>query len=138
MIPPVHRILETGLYVDNVARSCEFYQRVFGFTKMVGDERFCALAVAGAQVLLLFLKGGTIAPIVIAGGVIPGHDGSGQQHFAFGIDAAELEPWVERLAALGIPIESRVRWERGGQSLYFRDPDDHLVELATPGIWPIY
>lgn len=138
MIPPVNRILETGLYVDNVARSSEFYERVFGFTKMVGDERFCALAVAGGQVLLLFLKGGTIAPLVIDGGVIPGHDGTGQLHFAFGIDAAELEPWVERLTALAIPIESRVRWERGGQSLYFRDLDNHLVELATPGIWPIY
>ena len=53
MIPPVNRILETGLYVDNIARSSEFYERVFGFSKMVGDARFCALAVAGEQVLLL-------------------------------------------------------------------------------------
>ncbi|MEO7649589.1 MAG: VOC family protein [Bryobacteraceae bacterium] len=138
MIPPVNRILETGLYVDSVARSCEFYQHLFGFTRIVGDERFCALAVAEKQVLLLFLKGGTIAPLIVEGGVIPGHDGFGQLHFAFGIDAEELEPWAARIAALGIPIESRVRWERGGQSLYFRDPDNHLVELATPGIWPVY
>jgi catechol 2,3-dioxygenase-like lactoylglutathione lyase family enzyme len=27
---------------------------------------------------------------------------------------------------------------RGGQSIYFRDPDDLLVELATPGIWEAY
>jgi hypothetical protein len=27
---------------------------------------------------------------------------------------------------------------RGGTSLYFRDPDDHFVELATPGLWSIY
>ena len=31
-----------------------------------------------------------------------------------------------------------MNWERGGQSIYFRDPDGHLVELATPGIWAIY
>jgi len=31
-----------------------------------------------------------------------------------------------------------VKWSRGGESLYFRDPDDHLVELATPGIWATY
>ncbi len=26
----------------------------------------------------------------------------------------------------------------GGTSLYFRDPDGHLLELVTPGIWSIY
>ena|SRR5258708_4406456 len=34
----------------------------------------------------------------------------------------------------GIAIESKVRWERGGQSLYFGDPDGNLLELATPGL----
>jgi len=27
---------------------------------------------------------------------------------------------------------------RGGHSIYFRDPDGHLLELATPGLWAIY
>jgi catechol 2,3-dioxygenase-like lactoylglutathione lyase family enzyme len=31
-----------------------------------------------------------------------------------------------------------MEWPRGGTSLYFRDPDGHLVELATPGLWSIY
>jgi catechol 2,3-dioxygenase-like lactoylglutathione lyase family enzyme len=138
MIPSVNRILETGLYVGDVARSMGFYQRLFGFEKIVSDERFCALAVADAQVLLLFLRGGTLLPLVVEGGVIPPHDGAGEMHFAFGIDASELDPWTARLAEFGIPIESRVTWPRGGVSLYFRDPDAHLVELVTPGIWPIY
>jgi len=25
----------------------------------------------------------------------------------------------------------------GGWSLYFRDPDRHLIELATPGTWSV-
>nr|WP_197998803.1 hypothetical protein [Gimesia aquarii] len=37
-----------------------------------------------------------------------------------------------------IGIESRVNWPRGGESIYFRNPDNHVVELATPGIWPIF
>jgi catechol 2,3-dioxygenase-like lactoylglutathione lyase family enzyme len=37
-----------------------------------------------------------------------------------------------------VNIESRVKWPRGGESIYFRDPDDHLVELVTPGTWAIY
>jgi len=32
-------------------------------------------------------------------------------------------------------LEQQVAWPRGGTSLYFRDPDRHLVELATPGLW---
>jgi catechol 2,3-dioxygenase-like lactoylglutathione lyase family enzyme len=49
-----------------------------------------------------------------------------------------LGAWEQRLADAGIAIESRVRWGLGGESLYFRDPDNHLVELATPGTWPSY
>jgi catechol 2,3-dioxygenase-like lactoylglutathione lyase family enzyme len=38
----------------------------------------------------------------------------------------------------GVSIEGEMEWPRGGTSLYFRDPDGHLVELATPGLWSIY
>jgi hypothetical protein len=37
-----------------------------------------------------------------------------------------------------VSIESVVTWPRGGTSLYFRDPNDHLLELITPGVWSIY
>ncbi len=30
---------------------------------------------------------------------------------------------------------SEIRWESGACSLYFRDPDGHMIELATRGIW---
>jgi len=35
-------------------------------------------------------------------------------------------------------LEEKKAWERGGWSLYFRDPDRHLLEVATPGVWTIY
>ena len=38
----------------------------------------------------------------------------------------------------GIAIESTVKWARGGQIFYFRDPDGNLLELATPGLWSTY
>jgi catechol 2,3-dioxygenase-like lactoylglutathione lyase family enzyme len=59
-------------------------------------------------------------------------------HYALAIAAADLPAWEARLAAKGVPIEGRTDWPRGGRSVYFRDPDGHLGELATPGIWPIY
>jgi catechol 2,3-dioxygenase-like lactoylglutathione lyase family enzyme len=131
-------VLETGIYVDDVVRSTEFYQRIFGFEQLVADDRFCALSVAGRQVFLIFKKGGTLKPMPVPGGVLPPHDGSGQMHFAFSVPAAELAAWEQRLVENNIVIESRVAWPRGGRSIYFRDPDGHLAELVTPGCWGIY
>jgi hypothetical protein len=37
----------------------------------------------------------------------------------------------------GIAIEKEVKWNSNTNSLYFRDPADNLVELITPGGWPV-
>ena len=131
-------ILETGIYVDDVERSAEFYRRIFGFELLVGDQRFQALSVDGRDVFLIFRKGGTLEPMQLPGGILPPHDGSGQQHFAFSVPAEDLDAWERRLVENGVEIESRVSWPRGGKSIYFRDPDGHLAELITPGCWAIY
>jgi hypothetical protein len=34
-----------------------------------------------------------------------------------------------------VKIEHEQVWERGGRSVYFRDPGGNSVELVTPGIW---
>jgi catechol 2,3-dioxygenase-like lactoylglutathione lyase family enzyme len=47
------------------------------------------------------------------------------------------EDWQQRLAAEGVAIESVVKWAGGAQSIYFRDPDQNLAELITPGFWQI-
>jgi len=137
-MPHLTGVLETSLYVEDLERSIRFYQEVMQFQKLVGDERFGALQAARQQVLLLFKKGASTEPMVIDGGTIPPHDASGQTHLAFAISAEELEPWERWLQRHQVVIESKVRWERGGQSIYFRDLDRHLLELVTPGCWSIY
>jgi hypothetical protein len=57
---------------------------------------------------------------------------------AFAISAEDLPDWEVTLREHSVAIESRVTWQRGGQSLYFRDPDGHCLELATPGLWQTY
>jgi catechol 2,3-dioxygenase-like lactoylglutathione lyase family enzyme len=131
-------VLETALTVDDVARSIRFYHGLFGFEPMDADDQFGSLNILGRQVLLLFRKGTSAEPKRRPGGVIPGHDASGTTHLAFAIPAAAFNAWQARLAAQGVPVESVFQWERGGRSLYFRDPDGHLLELVTPGCWSIY
>ena len=134
-MPNLDGVLETALYVEDVERSVAFYKQVFEFETLVSDERFCAFNVANHQVLLLFKKGASDNPMTTAGGTIPPHDGTGRLHMAFSIPTASLEAWEESLGRSDIVVESKVRWARGGTSLYFRDPDGHLIELATPGVW---
>lgn len=134
-LPTVNRILETSLYVEALDRSAAFYMRVFGFTIMLQDDRMCAMAVPGQQVLLLFRKGGSTEPSGTPFGLIPPHDAQGTQHLCFSITHSALNAWQDHLKDLDIVLESRLDWFRGGSSLYFRDPDGHSVEVATSGLW---
>jgi len=132
MHPNTEGILESSLYVTDVAGSARFYERIFGF-RVISEfgERGCAMAAGIRQVLLLFKKGAsrdTQTP----------HDGDGELHIAFAIAAAELATWEAWLAENGIAVEEKRNWELGGCSLYFRDPDNHLLEVATPGVWSTY
>lgn len=138
MTPQVRGVLETSLYVSDLERSRGFYTLLFSFPVLLQDDRFCALNVGGSHVLLLFQKDVSVTPVITAGGTIPPHGGVGQLHLAFAIGRDEFDAWERRLQSQDTPVESRVGWSRGGKSLYFRDPDGHLLELATPGVWTIY
>lgn len=130
--PKTEGLLESSLYVDDVARSARFYEKIFGFRviKEFG-ERGCAMEAGTKQVLLLFKKGASHT-------VQSPHDGDGELHVAFAIAASERTRWEAWLAENGIGIEEKRTWDLGGESIYFRDPDRHLLEIATPGVWSIY
>ena len=132
MHPRTEGILESSLYVNNVPHSAQFYQEILGL-RIISDfrPRGCALEAGKRQVLLLFKKGESRA-------MQPPHDGDGQLHLAFAIRAEDLASWEAWLGENGIAAEEKRSWDLGGQSIYFRDPDRHLIEIATPGVWSIY
>jgi catechol 2,3-dioxygenase-like lactoylglutathione lyase family enzyme len=132
MHPKTEGFLESSLYVEDVARSVRFYEKIFGFQVISNfGGRGCALQAGHRQVLLIFKKGASVA-------IQSPHDGAGELHLAFAIPASELDRWEAWLAENGIALEEKRAWELGGVSLYFRDPDRHLLEVATPGVWTIY
>lgn len=132
MHPKIAGILESSLYVSDVARSVRFYEETFGF-RVISEfgERGCAMRAGERQVLLLFKKGASRA-------IQSPHDGDGELHLAFRILSEELTNWELWLEQRGIAVEEKRTWDLGGRSLYFRDPDRHLLELATPGTWSVY
>lgn len=137
-MPRIRRLLEAALYCDDLAATAAFYGRLLGDAPLLESERLVALDAGEGTVLLLFQRGRSAQALSTPGGLVPGHDASGPAHLAFAIDANELAAWEARLGELGVPVESRVKWARGGESLYFRDPDGRSVELATPGLWATY
>lgn len=133
-----NRILETALYVDDLQRAHEFYETVIGLERVLTSETLCAYDVGGQNVLLLFRRGASVSAQRLHGGSIPPHDGTGPLHLCFGTTEDDLPAWEAKLASRGVAVEGRVAWPGGATSLYFRDPDGHMLELATRGLWPSY
>jgi catechol 2,3-dioxygenase-like lactoylglutathione lyase family enzyme len=135
-MPTLQGVLETVLYVDDFERARAFYEGLFAIAPVYSDPRMCAYDIGGRSMLLLFRRGESLHAVRMPAGVIPPHDGNGPHHIAFSIAADELGKWEARLGEFDVAIEGRTNWPRGGISIYFRDPDGHLLELATPGLWP--
>ncbi len=132
MAPAIDGLLETALYVEDLDRAEAFYRDVLGLAVVDSSQRLTAIAAGPRQLLLLFKRGSSL--------VLPltPHDAAGRQHIAFAIPAEALPAWESWLAAHRVSILERKSWDRGGVSLYFSDPDGHLLELATPGVWTVY
>ncbi|HUJ20094.1 MAG TPA: VOC family protein [Bryobacteraceae bacterium] len=142
-MPQVTGILESALFVGNLERARDFYGRVFGFEELEVSEDGCVLMVGKVQVFLLVTAAKALIASRTPGGTVPPclaapREAVGAGHMAFAVTAADLDAWRAHLEREGVQVESEVAWQGGARSLYFRDPDGHLLELATPGIWGIH
>jgi catechol 2,3-dioxygenase-like lactoylglutathione lyase family enzyme len=139
-MPNVNGLVESALFVENLARARDFYLRVLGLEIIQESDVGCVFMVAKGQLLLLVNDEKARVPSKTPGGEVPACLGRastslGAGHIAFSVAEADVDDWRTCLKRNGVEVLSEVAWERGARSLYFRDPDGHLIELATPGLW---
>jgi len=129
-------ILESALYVTDLAAAEAFYTDILGLVllgKVDGRHLFFR---CGSGVLLIFNADATkIPPAPDARLKVPPHGTVGDGHLCFAASAAEIVRWKAHLEAKKIAIESEFEWPQGGRSIYIRDPSGNSIEFAESRIW---
>ncbi|WP_192179439.1 VOC family protein [Mesorhizobium amorphae] len=129
-------ILESALYVTDLAVAEAFYADVLGLEVLGKVEGRHVFFRCGDGVLLLFNAEATkVPPAPDARLKVPPHGTVGDGHLCFTASADEIAQWREHLAAKKIAIESEFEWPQGGRSIYIRDPSGNSIEFAEPRIW---
>ena len=126
-------ILETSLYVNDLAAAERFYGDLLGLPFVSRQEGRHCFFQCGSGMLLIF----DARQSNDKEGDLPPHGTSGPGHLAFAVEEKEIDHWQKHLVSNGIEIERQVSWPQGGDSLYFRDPAGNSIELTTPSIWGI-
>ena len=125
----VRTLNHVTLSVSDVARSVEFYQRLFGMAIQARqDSAVCLQIGSGPQFI-------TVAEMNIDAGI---------HHYCLGVDDFDADEALDQLGAHGVttaetlsPMTARVRMrgpelggaEQGTPELYLADPDGILVQL---------
>ena len=129
-------ILESALYVTDLAAAEAFYTDVLGLDLLGKVEGRHIFFRCGDSVLLVFNAEATkVPPAPDARLKVPPHGTVGDGHLCFAASAAEIARWKAHLEAKKIAIESEFEWPQGGRSIYIRDPSGNSIEFAESRIW---
>jgi catechol 2,3-dioxygenase-like lactoylglutathione lyase family enzyme len=132
---PSH-ILESALYVADLAQSEAFYRDVLELEVIARVEGRHVFFRCGDGILLLFNAEATkLPPPADAKLPVPPHGATGPGHLCFAATADEIDGWKHHLQFRGVAIEADFEWPNGGRSIYFRDPSGNSLEFAEPRIW---
>lgn len=129
------RILETALYVRDVAEAISFYRDIIGLEPVGKVSERNAFFRCGDGILLLFKAEETLKPPAPGSLPVPPHGTIGAGHVCFAATRHELDDWCSYLEKHGIAIESDFEWPNGARSIYFRDPFGNSLEFAEPKLW---
>lgn len=114
-----------ALAVTDLARSTAWYREVLGLERRyenVWGEVPTMMAAGDTLVALFPMESQPPKPA-------PGNDTIAMRHFAFRATREQFEQAQEELRARGIKF--RREDHTISHSIYFRDPDGHLIEVTT-------
>jgi catechol 2,3-dioxygenase-like lactoylglutathione lyase family enzyme len=132
----INKVVETCIYSSDPDSMKRFYVGILGLTLVQEEKNKLVFRQAGKSMLLIFNPDRTSN----GNDRLPTHGAQTPPaciHFAMEIQEHDYDRWKELLANNKIAIEKEVDWEGRSRSLYFRDPSGNLVELITPGEWPV-
>jgi catechol 2,3-dioxygenase-like lactoylglutathione lyase family enzyme len=110
----VRGIQHLNLQVADLPRAQRFYTELLGFE----------VSFAKGDTVWLDAGGDLLG---LSRGEVPARN---FEHFGFIVEAkGDVDRWAERLRAHGVTPEKGPYERSDGRSVYFRDPDDHLVEI---------
>jgi catechol-2,3-dioxygenase len=118
----------------------DFYINTLGLEFVSEEKDRHVFLKAGQNMLLIFNPNKTLVSNGSNSTQLPTHGALAPPsiiHFALEIDEHDYDTAKYMLNEKNIKIEKEVTWQKGTNSIYFRDPVGNLIELITPGSWPI-
>lgn len=124
-MPPILRIAEAVLYVDDLQEATRFYTEILDLPLSASFPDAAFLQTGRNSTLILFDR----RKLQERESVIPSHGSRGAGHVALAVPEDKMDDWRSRLIAAEVPIEHEQQWPQGTRSIYFRDPAGNSVEL---------
>jgi catechol-2,3-dioxygenase len=132
----IKKVVETCIYSSDLESMKNFYAGILGLPVIQEEQDKLIFLKAGKTMLLIFDPVRTKTN----NGSLPAHGTPtppSSIHFAMEIEKQEYHASKQLLIDNNIVIEKEVNWNSDAKSIYFRDPAGNLVELITPGGWPV-
>jgi catechol-2,3-dioxygenase len=132
----IKKVVETCIYSSDLESMKNFYAGILGLPVIQEEQDKLIFLKAGKSMLLIFDPVRTKTN----NGSLPAHGTPtppSSIHFAMEIEKQEYHASKQLLIDNNIVIEKEVNWNSDAKSIYFRDPAGNLVELITPGGWPV-
>jgi catechol 2,3-dioxygenase-like lactoylglutathione lyase family enzyme len=123
----------------------DFYVNILGLEFVSEEKDRYVFLKAGQSMLLIFNPNKTLSNADVSNRSssttqLPAHGAFTPPsiiHFALEIEQQNYDNAKQMLKEKKIKVENEVTWDKGTNSIYFRDPVGNLVEIITPGSWPV-